>query len=109
MRFKSSSDDGGEVKLSSLRGSPVVLYFYPKDSTPGCTTEAKDFRDRIKDFDKALELDPEYAEAYYNRGLANYHQGRLHDACFDWRKAHSLGHYEAEKAIRGYCEGKKEE
>ncbi|MEO7068089.1 MAG: peroxiredoxin [Rhodanobacter sp.] len=37
--------DGSELKLASLRGQWVVLYFYPKDSTPGCTTEAKDFRD----------------------------------------------------------------
>lgn len=36
--------DGGEtVTLSALRGGPVVLYFYPRDDTPGCTTEAKDF------------------------------------------------------------------
>jgi peroxiredoxin Q/BCP len=35
--------DGNTVKLSALRGRPVVVYFYPKDDTPGCTTEAKDF------------------------------------------------------------------
>ncbi len=38
----------GEVSLSAQRGGPVVLYFYPKDDTPGCTTEACDFRDRIE-------------------------------------------------------------
>lgn len=37
--------DGSELKLASTRGQWVVLYFYPKDSTPGCTSEAKDFRD----------------------------------------------------------------
>lgn len=37
--------DEGELTLSSLRGRKVVLYFYPKDSTPGCTTEARGFRD----------------------------------------------------------------
>jgi tetratricopeptide (TPR) repeat protein len=58
----------------------------------------------IKDFDRAIELDPDYGDAYYNRGLANYYQRRLHEACYDWRMAHSLGHYEAEKAIRAYCE-----
>lgn len=36
-------DDGRKTTLSALRGRPVVLYFYPKDDTPGCTTEAKDF------------------------------------------------------------------
>jgi peroxiredoxin Q/BCP len=43
--FELSSDDGKTVKLSDLRGHPVVLYFYPKDGTPGCTTEACEFRD----------------------------------------------------------------
>ncbi|MEP6898234.1 MAG: peroxiredoxin [Rhodanobacter sp.] len=37
--------DGSELKLADLRGQWVVVYFYPKDSTPGCTTEAGDFRD----------------------------------------------------------------
>lgn len=64
-----------------------------------------DYLGAISDFDRAIELNPEYAEVYYNRGLANYFQGRLHEACYDWRKAHGLGHYEAEKAIRSYCEG----
>ena len=35
--------DAGAIKLSKLKGKPVVVYFYPKDDTPGCTTEAKDF------------------------------------------------------------------
>ncbi len=43
--FELESDSGGTVKLSDLRGRPVVLYFYPKDDTPGCTTEAREFRD----------------------------------------------------------------
>lgn len=41
------------VSLASLAGKNVVLYFYPKDDTPGCTIEAKDFRDMMKDFEKA--------------------------------------------------------
>jgi peroxiredoxin Q/BCP len=41
------------IKLSELRGQTVVLYFYPKDSTPGCTTEGQDFRDKIDAFTKA--------------------------------------------------------
>jgi thioredoxin-dependent peroxiredoxin len=44
--FKLRADDGREVRLSALRGKPVVLYFYPKDDTPGCTREACSFRDR---------------------------------------------------------------
>ena len=44
--FTVSADDGRQVKLSDFRGKPVVLYFYPKDDTPGCTKEACAFRDR---------------------------------------------------------------
>ena len=44
---------GGEmVRLSELRGAPVVLYFYPKDDTPGCTLEGQDFRDQAPAFRK---------------------------------------------------------
>ncbi len=41
-----TADDGTKVRLSELKGSPVVLYFYPKDDTPGCTREACAFRDQ---------------------------------------------------------------
>ena len=51
--FSLPSDQGGEVSLASLRGKPVVLYFYPKDDTPGCTTEACEFRDRWEDVQRA--------------------------------------------------------
>jgi peroxiredoxin Q/BCP len=47
--FTLQSDAGEEVRLSALRGKPVVLYFYPKDDTPGCTKEACAFRDRSSD------------------------------------------------------------
>ena len=43
--FSLPSSEGGEVSLKSLKGKPVVLYFYPKDDTPGCTREACAFRD----------------------------------------------------------------
>ena len=43
--FSLKSDTGETVTLSSLKGKPVVLYFYPKDDTPGCTKEACGFRD----------------------------------------------------------------
>ncbi|NGR08588.1 peroxiredoxin [bacterium SGD-2] len=49
--FELPKDGGGTVRLSSLRGRPVVLYFYPKDDTSGCTTEALDFTARKSDFD----------------------------------------------------------
>ena len=47
--FSLVSDRGETVTLSKLRGKPVVLYFYPKDDTPGCTKEACAFRDRQSD------------------------------------------------------------
>jgi thioredoxin-dependent peroxiredoxin len=50
--FALAADDGTKVKLSSLKGNPVVLYFYPKDDTPGCTKEACAFRDRSKELEK---------------------------------------------------------
>ncbi len=50
--FKAAST-GGEVKLSALKGSIVVLYFYPKDNTPGCTTEGMDFGANHAKFRKA--------------------------------------------------------
>ena len=43
--FELKDNHGATVKLSDFRGRPVVLYFYPKDDTPGCTTEACEFRD----------------------------------------------------------------
>src|SRR5690554_3807047 len=45
--FTLPADDGSEVRLSDLRGRKVVLYFYPKDDTPGCTTQACDIRDNF--------------------------------------------------------------
>jgi peroxiredoxin Q/BCP len=49
--FTLPSDDRGDVTLSALRGRKVVLYFYPKDDTPGCTTQACDFRDSLPRFE----------------------------------------------------------
>jgi len=51
--FELMSDAGGKVKLSDFRGRPVVLYFYPRDDTPGCTIEAKEFQARLEDFETA--------------------------------------------------------
>jgi peroxiredoxin Q/BCP len=49
--FELESDAGERVRLSSLRGQPVVLYFYPKDDTPGCTLQACEIRDSWSDFE----------------------------------------------------------
>jgi len=48
--FELTSDNGERVKLSDFHGKPVVLYFYPKDDTPGCTTQACGIRDVYADF-----------------------------------------------------------
>ncbi|MGM9989047.1 MAG: thioredoxin-dependent thiol peroxidase [Bacillaceae bacterium] len=48
--FTLQTSEGKEVSLSQFRNKNVVLYFYPKDMTPGCTTEACDFRDKHEDF-----------------------------------------------------------
>ena len=50
--FTLPTDGGGEVSLKALKGKPVVLYFYPKDDTSGCTAEACAFRDTLPDFSK---------------------------------------------------------
>ncbi len=50
--FTAASTEG-EITLASLRGQTVVLYFYPKDNTPGCTSEGQDFRDLHSDFTAA--------------------------------------------------------
>jgi peroxiredoxin Q/BCP len=50
--FTLASDSGGRVTLSQLRGSPVVLYFYPRDDTPGCTKQACGIRDAWGEFER---------------------------------------------------------
>ena len=51
--FELTSDSGEHVKLSDFRGKPVVLYFYPKDDTPGCTAQALGIRDAYGEFESA--------------------------------------------------------
>ncbi len=50
--FTLPTDNNGEITLSSLKGQNIVIYFYPKDLTPGCTTESCEFRDAMPDFEK---------------------------------------------------------
>jgi thioredoxin-dependent peroxiredoxin len=50
--FEATTDSGERVKLSDFRGKTVVLYFYPKDDTPGCTREASGFRDAYSEFEE---------------------------------------------------------
>ena len=66
--FDLESDAGERVRLSSLRGSPVVLYFYPKDDTPGCTLQACDIRDAWGEFEArgavVLGVSPDSASSH---------------------------------------------
>jgi thioredoxin-dependent peroxiredoxin len=66
--FELASDTGERVKLSDLKGKPVVIYFYPKDDTPGCTRQACDIRDAWAEFDRAgavvLGISPDGEESH---------------------------------------------
>ena len=66
--FLLSGDDGQPLKLSGLKGRTVVLYFYPKDDTSGCTAEAKDFSCLADDFKKAgatiIGISPDSVESH---------------------------------------------
>ena len=66
--FELESDSGERIRLSSLRGSPVVLYFYPKDDTPGCTLQACEIRDAWSDFEArgavVLGVSPDSASSH---------------------------------------------
>jgi thioredoxin-dependent peroxiredoxin len=69
--FELTSDSGERVKLSSLRGKPVVLYFYPKSDTPGCTRQACGIRDVYGEFESkgavvlGVSSDKEEAQAKF--------------------------------------------
>lgn len=66
--FTLLTDQGTKAKLSDFKGSPVVLYFYPKDDTPGCTKEACAFRDASKELKKlgavVLGVSPDSSESH---------------------------------------------
>ncbi|MCV0428978.1 MAG: thioredoxin-dependent thiol peroxidase [Roseibium sp.] len=68
--FDLESDGGGRVSLEALKGSPVVVYFYPKDNTPGCTKEAIAFSELIAEFQKLgvtiIGLSPDSAKKHDN-------------------------------------------
>lgn len=66
--FSLVNDKGEQVQLADFRGKYVILYFYPKDMTPGCTTEACDFRDKHDDFSQlnavVLGVSPDDAQKH---------------------------------------------
>jgi peroxiredoxin Q/BCP len=66
--FTLATDTGEQLTLSALRGRPVVLYFYPKDDTPGCTTESCEFRDLVQRFEgvnaQVLGISPDSVKSH---------------------------------------------
>lgn len=66
--FTLLDDEGKKVKLSDFSGAPLVIYFYPKDDTPGCTKEACNFRDRAKELNKlgakVVGISPDTVESH---------------------------------------------
>ncbi len=66
--FKLKNDDGADVSLKDFKGKSIVLYFYPKDDTPGCTKEACDFKEQQKNFSKKnaviLGVSPDSVESH---------------------------------------------
>lgn len=73
--FSLLDQDGNSVQLSHLKGNPAVLYFYPRDMTPGCTTEACDFRDALLNYQsfgaRILGISPDTVESH--RKFADKH------------------------------------
>ena len=63
-----------------------------------------DIKGAIKDFDKAIEIEPDYVNAYFNRGVARYASEDLKGACEDWKKAAELGEEDAAKLVEEHCE-----
>lgn len=78
--FTAKDQDGNEIKLSALKGKPVVVYFYPKDETPGCTKEACAFRDAWKDLEKKgvvlIGISTDTAESH--KAFAKHHELPFH-------------------------------
>jgi peroxiredoxin Q/BCP len=101
--FNLPTDGGGKISLSSLKGKKVVLYFYPKDDTPGCTTESCAFRDNLKDFNKmnvtVIGLSKDSPESHdkfkkkyeLNFPLASDTDGKVCDAYGVWKEKSMYG------------------
>jgi thioredoxin-dependent peroxiredoxin len=94
--FTAMTDGDKKLKLSDLRGRPVVLYFYPKDDTSGCTAEACGFRDALPDFSKvkahvigvsrdSVEKHDKFKKKYgLNFPLASDEDGRICEKYGTW-------------------------
>lgn len=78
--FTAKAHDGTDIKVSALKGKPVVLYFYPRDETPGCTKEACSFRDAWKELAKSnvvmVGISTDNAESH--KAFAKHHELPFH-------------------------------
>ncbi|WP_298820458.1 thioredoxin-dependent thiol peroxidase [uncultured Roseibium sp.] len=101
--FDLESDGGGRVSLSSLRGKPVVVYFYPKDNTPGCTKEAIAFSENMEAFKKLgitiVGISPDSAKKHDNF-IAKHNLAVRLGADTDTQTAESYGVW-VEKSMYG--------
>lgn len=96
--FVLKDGEGRDVRLSSLGGRPIVLYFYPKDGTPGCTLEARSFRDHYPDFEShgAVVVGVSLDDVESHHGFAakcelpytllSDPEGRVHELYDAWQK-----------------------
>jgi len=101
--FELPSSSGGSVRLSSLRGKQVVLYFYPADDTPGCTREACAFRDNLPKFEgmdavvlgvssDSLESHSKFISKYsLNFTLLSDERLQAHKKYDTWREKNNYG------------------
>jgi len=101
--FELPASSGKNVRLSSLRGRKVVLYFYPKDDTPGCTREACSFRDNLPKFEgmdavvlgvsrDSLDSHAKFIDKYsLNFTLLSDEKLRAHELYGTWREKSNYG------------------
>jgi peroxiredoxin Q/BCP len=105
--FELSNQDGKSVRLSALwKRGPVVLYFYPKDETPGCTAEACSFRDSYEDFQHAgaqvVGVSSDSADSHAK--FATHHKLPFTLLADPGSKVRSL--YEVPRALLGFLPGR---
>ena len=101
--FTLPTDGQGQITLSDLKGQKVVLYFYPKDNTPGCTTESCEFNDALPDFkglnaqiiglskDSVKKHDNFKAKYGFNFPLASDEDGSVCEAYGVWKEKSMYG------------------
>lgn len=93
--------DCGLEFLSNTDLEDISAAFYNRGTMIG---KLGDYVRAIEDFNKAIEINPYFAEAYYNCGLAKYNLGDINGACLYWSKAEKLGYYGAYELIKEHCE-----